>query len=147
LRKGLASYPNTTHCVLEAPWVPADAMQLLLAEFPEVHFLVRCHSQIGFLQVEAGAIRILPDLLILQERVKTRSVAANSHRLKHFVEKTYAGACLYLPNLYDIERVHRKRDTSHDHRSLRIGSFGALRLLKNHTTAAAAALMVARQRG
>jgi len=147
VRKQLVRHPHTTHCVLEAPWIPTQAMLLLLADFPSVHFLVRCHSQIGFLQVEAGAIRILRDLLAVQEGVLNLSVAANSHRLKHFLEKTYAGACLYLPNLYDLERVHRKRDTCHDHRVLRIGSFGALRLLKNHTTAAAAALMVARQRG
>lgn len=36
---------------------------------------------------------------------------------------------------------------THTSRTLRIGSFGALRLLKNHTTAAAAALMLARKRG
>jgi hypothetical protein len=59
----------------------------------------------------------------------------------------YKSKVLHLPNLYDIERVHRKRDESHDHRVLRIGSFGAHRLLKNHTTAAAAALMMAERRG
>ena len=64
-----------------------------------------------------------------------------------FVEKTYLGRCLYLPNLYDIERVHRKPITSaHDHRVLRIGSFGALRLLKNHTAAASAALLIAERK-
>lgn len=147
VRKRLAAMPETTHCVLEAPWIPAIAMQALLAEFPAVQFVVRCHSQIGFLQVEAGAIRILRDLLVLQESALNLAVVANSVRLCHFLERAYAGACLHLPNLYDLERVHRKRDVAHDHRLLRIGSFGALRLLKNHTTAAAAALLVARQRG
>ncbi len=46
-----------------------------------------------------------------------------------------------------LERVQRRRDERHQHRLLRIGAFGALRWLKNHTTAAAAALAMARERG
>jgi hypothetical protein len=147
VRARLREQPQTTHAVIEAPWISADATQKLMSEFPGVHFLVRCHSQIGFLQVEAGAITILRDLLLLQDGAVNLTVAANNRRLKSWVERTYDGACLYLPNLYDLERVARKRDRPHDHRLLRIASFGALRLLKNHTTAAAAAMMVARQRG
>jgi len=147
IQEHLRRHPETTHCVIEAPWVPLADTQRLLGEFPDVHFLVRSHSQIGFLQVEAGAITLLRELLLLQDGVLNLTVAANSHRLKNFVERTYSGACLYLPNLYDVERPGRKRDVCHEHRSLRIGSFGALRLLKNHTSAAAAALMIARARG
>jgi glycosyltransferase involved in cell wall biosynthesis len=147
IRARLRQHSDTTHACIEAPWVPTHEMAALLQEFPCVHFIVRSHSNIGFLQVEAGAIRILRELLIMQEGVLNLSIAANSHRLKRFLEKTYAGACLYLPNLYNLERVERKKDVAHGHRVVRIASFGALRLLKNHTTAAAAALMVAKQRG
>lgn len=111
-----------------------------------MHFLVRSHSQIGFLQVEPSAIQLLRELLILEENFLNLTVAANSVELKHFFETAYGGHTLYLPNLYDLERVHRRRSREHDHRLLRVGSFGALRLLKNHTTAAAAALMLARKR-
>ena len=142
----LESHPKTTHCILEAPWVPLDAMHVLLAAFPDVHFVVRSHSQIGFLQVEAGAIRLIRELMIEQDGVTNLAVATNSKRLALFIEETYDGPCLFLPNLYDLERAKRKHRPPHDHRALRIGSFGALRLLKNHTTAAAAALLVARER-
>src|SRR5262249_24913812 len=67
--------------------------------------------------------------------------------LKRFFEAAYSGHALYLPNLYDLERVTRRRARRHRSRLLRIGSFGALRLLKNHSTAAAAALMLARKSG
>lgn len=143
----LSARPSVTHCVLEAPWVSRDAMIELLRAFPRVHFVVRSHSQIGFLQVEPSAIQLLRDLLILQENALNLSVATNSVTLKRFFETAYGGHALYLPNLYDLERVTRKRDVEHSSRTLRIGSFGALRLLKNHTTAAAAALMIARKRG
>jgi len=142
----IAKNPTVTHCVIEAPWIKTDRLVRMLAANPQVHFIVRSHSQIGFLQVEAGAVSLLREELVLQEGVPNLSVAANSRKLCQYFHEVYSGRCLYLPNLYDLERVHSKRDAHHGHRSLRIGSFGALRLLKNHTTAAAAALMMARER-
>lgn len=138
---------NPTHAVIQALWISADDQAELCQAYPDTHFIIRCHSQIGFLQVEPNAIRILRDLLFMQELQLNLSVSANTHRLKDFLEQTYKSRIVYLPNLYDLERVHRKRDESHHHRVVRIGSFGAHRLLKNHTTAAAAALMMAERRG
>lgn len=147
IREHLSVTPSASHIILEAPWISAMEMSKLMAEYPSVHFVVRCHSQIGFLQVEPGAIRIIRDLLVLQEGSLNLTLAANSHKLASFLESTYTGKCLYLPNLYDLERVHRKRDTDHGSRhKLRIGSFGALRIMKNHTTAAAAAMEIAERR-
>ena len=138
---------NPTHAVIQALWISADDQAELCQAYPDTHFIIRCHSQIGFLQVEPNAIRILRDLLFMQELQLNLSVSANTHRLKDFLEQTYKSRIVYLPDLYDLERVHRKRDESHHHRVVRIGSFGAHRLLKNHTTAAAAALMMAERRG
>jgi hypothetical protein len=146
-RKALAEQPFSTHCLIEAPWISAADTASLMSAYPHIHFIVRSHSQIGFLQVESGAITILRDLLTLQEGSLNLTVAANSLLLKSFIEKVYGSKCLYLPNLYDLERVTAKRGVAHDHRLLRVGSFGAMRLLKNHTTAAAAAMMTAKQRG
>ena len=145
VRKGLRTF-HPTHAIIEAPWISVLDTETLLNEFPHVHFIVRAHSQIGFLQVEAGAIKILRDLMVLQEMQLNLTVATNTRRLQAFMQTTYNSRCLYLPNLYDVERVHRKRQDSHNHRLVRIGSFGAMRLLKNHTTAAAAAMMIARRR-
>ena len=147
VKAALLARPGVTHCVLEAPWVSRDPMAELLHAFPKVHFLVRSHSQIGFLQVEPGAIQLLRELLTLQDNALNLTVATNSRTLKRFLQTPYGGHALYLPKLYNLERVARKRDTTHTSRTLRIGSFGALRLLKNHTSAAAAALMLAKKRG
>jgi len=147
IRQILAGIGPATHVVIEAFWVSLSDLQSLMAEFPNSHFIVRSHSQISFLQVEAGAIKNLRDLVTHQEGVLNLTVAANNQKMCDFVEKTYLGRCLYLPNLYDVERVHRRMPmVPHTHRTLRIGSFGALRLLKNHTAAAAAALLIAERK-
>lgn len=136
-----------THAVFQAIWLDSDDMERLCAAYPDTHMVVRCHSQIGFLQVEPRAVAILRDLMFLQEQELNLAVSANTLRLHAFLTKVYKSKVLYLPNLYDIERAERKRDESHGHRVLRIGSFGAHRLLKNHSTAAAAAMMMAQRRG
>lgn len=142
----LLANPSVSHVVIEAPWIKTDRLTAMVTKFPAVHFLVRCHSQIGFLQVEAGAVALLREQLVLQEDVPNLTMSANSKKLTEFIHDVYKSRCLYLPNLYDAERVRTKRAEAHDHRELRIGSFGALRLLKNHATAAAAALTIARER-
>ncbi|WP_394849643.1 hypothetical protein LZC95_19600 [Pendulispora brunnea] len=146
VRERLWENNGVTHCIIEAPWLSAAETATLCHEFPDTHFLVRTHSNLGFLQVESGAITIIKELLLLQEGVLNLTVSANSQRLTHFIERTYQGKCLYLPNLYDTERVSRKRDFPSQHRLIRIGSWGAQRLMKNHTTAAAAAMLVAKSR-
>lgn len=145
LREQLTKNPPT-HAILEAVWFTVSQMQEFLSDFPATHFIVRLHSKVGFLAVEPKSLATFRDLMLLAEGSLNLTVAANSHQLRHFFKRVYTGHCMYLPNLYDIERVHQKRDTNHHHRKLRIGSFGALRLLKNHSTAASAALVIAERR-
>jgi hypothetical protein len=144
----LSANPECTHAIIEAPWIPAECVESLMIAHPDVHFIVRAHSQIGFLQVEPGAIRIIRDVMHLAERSLNLSLAANSERLRHFLQGTYDGECLHLPNLYHVAGIRTSRWRPPGTRdSIRIGSFGALRILKNHTTSAAAAMMVARNLG
>lgn len=144
--KGLENAPTVTHCVIEAPWVATADLQALLERFPRVEFVERSHSQIGFLQVEAGAIKLFREAALLEAANLNFRIAGNSDRFCTFFEQAYGYNCLNLPNLYDTQRppVQTKRNPGNP---LKISSFGALRLLKNHTTAAAAALMVAKRRG
>jgi hypothetical protein len=148
IRTHLREHPQATHAVIEAPWVSLEETERLVTDYPHVHFVVRCHSQIGFLQVEAVSITLLRELGLLAERVLNLSVAGNSARFTRFVERAYESRCVYLPNLYDTDRAGPKRRGPPEvGRALRVGSFGAMRLLKNHTTAAAAALLAARALG
>jgi hypothetical protein len=141
--KALTKHQGITHCFIEAPWISAIHMAGLMHRWQRVHFIVRAHSQIGFLQVEPGAIKIMRDLMHMQEGALNLTVAANAKKLSSFMERVYLGRVLYLPNLYDLDRPRARNNETRRHRMLRIGSFGALRILKNHTTAAAAALLIA----
>jgi hypothetical protein len=140
--------PTLTHVVLEAPWIPTATIAAWMRRWPRIHFTCRCHSQVGFLQVEAGAVHLLREYLHLQDGDLSFMVSGNNRRLCQFIQSTYNSHCTYLPNLYDLTTPYApKRWQPHTHKLLRISSFGAMRLLKNHSTAAAAAQMIARARG
>jgi hypothetical protein len=143
VREEVAKRPTLTHVLIEAPWIAAKETADLMRQFPDVHFIVRSHSQVGFLQVEPGAIRILQDLGRLQEMELNFTLAANSLKFSSFCRTVWKSRCEYLPNLYDLERPLSRPSHPHGDRLLRISSFGALRLLKNHTSAAATAMLIA----
>ncbi len=149
IAKDLHQHPETTHALIEAPFIGATHIHdLLLDPFPHVQLVCRNHSQIGFLQVEPGGIQQMRDYGHLEELSLNFKVASNAARFVHWYERSYHARCLYLPNLYDLERCATKANhLPHDHKLLRIASFGSLRILKNHATAAAAAQLIARNRG
>lgn len=143
----LRTAPQTTHAIVEAAFFGIDAASKLSQEFPEIEFVYRNHSQIAFLQVEPGAINWFRDFGKLQEMTLNVRLSGNNERFTNWWEASYNQRCLYLPNLYPlIDRTNSKivrhsplRDT------IRIGAFGSLRLLKNFTTCAAAAQLIARR--
>jgi len=135
---------SVSHCLIEAPFIGAEHMMGLLRDFPDVQFICRCHSNIGFLQVEAGAINLIRQYLLIQDAELNFDFAANSTQFSEFIEDTYNTRCTYLPNLYDLKRKHSKSPHGSGNKQLvRIASFGAIRLMKNHSTAAAAAMVLA----
>jgi hypothetical protein len=146
IQKACQANPSCTQVVIEAIFLSAAQMHLLCCQYPHIHFVCRCHSQVGFLQVEAGAIAILRDYLHLEESTLNFSVAVNSPRLGTFLQHAYRSESILLPNLYWEERVKQKAYRTPS-KLIRVGSFGAIRLQKNHSTAAAAALILANQHG
>lgn len=148
VRDVLKSKPGITHAILEAPWVRTLEIQMLCRDFPDVHFVARNHSQVGFLQVDNGGARLLREYALLQDGEVNFNLSANSARFCQYFERVYQGHCLFLPNLYVVERPEQPlpQNSSHDHRLLRIASFGSIRVMKNHPTSAAAALTLARRR-
>lgn len=143
----LAERPYT-HVVIDALWLAKADLRRVVEQFPDIHFFVRSHSQIGFLQVEPGAIKILRDALSLQDSVLNLHVAGNSPRFRQFVRGVYNQDCALLPNLYHLERPsNRPHHHTGKHRVLRVASFGSMRHLKMHSVAAAGALLLAHSRG
>lgn len=142
----LKSMPTVTHAVLEAPFIGAtDLDKVLLKNHPNVKFMVRCHSQIAFLQVEPGAIKLIKDYLILQNKTNNFDFSSNSDRLTNFLSKGYDSNCVFLPNLYDMNQTKPIAKQTNTDDTLKISSFGATRTLKNHTTSAAAAILLTKQ--
>lgn len=144
----LSSRPDVTHCVLEALWVSTPNLAKLMNDFPHVRFAVRCHSQVGFLQVEANAVKLFREQLLLQDGSLNLDMSGNNSRFCKWVRGAYRTRCVFLPNLYDLDRTDLQDDNVWTPgRTLKVSSFGAIRLQKNHSTAAAAAMLVARRLG
>jgi hypothetical protein len=141
LMAGLRRSP-ASHVVISAPWIPTVDLARLCAEFRETQFAVTCHSNLGFLQADPGAMRLLREGLELRRASWNFRMAANSSRLANWVHAAYGVPCLHLPNLYHLDDVQPDR-ARYAGGTLRIGAFGATRALKNLLTAAGAALEIA----
>lgn len=144
-RLGPQDVQPLTHVCISAPFINAADMQTLCLENIPIHFSVICHSNVGFLAADTGAFHRKRDYLHVQSEVPNFRTAGNSDRLADWATSVYETACDTLPNLYYLDAVN-SRDSrvpwSGD--LLRIASFGAQRPLKNHVSAGAAALKVAR---
>jgi hypothetical protein len=141
--KAASAVSPVSHVVVSAPWIPTADLAQLTADHPETKFAVNCHSNLGFLQADPGAMRLVREGLELQRCTWNFQVAANSQRLCNWVADTYGSACTHLPNLYHLDELAGPNRTLFSGGTLRIGAFGATRPLKNFLTAAGAALEIA----
>jgi hypothetical protein len=133
--------------IISAPWLPSSELSRIALAFPETKFCVNCHSNVGFLQADRNGVKLIRELLDLERGAHNIRAAGNSERFCAWVRSTFAAPCLYLPNLYYVDREHMPRPRQQPYQpgqALRIGVFGATRPLKNLMSAAAAALDVAR---
>jgi hypothetical protein len=147
LERVLVTLPHDSVIVVEALWLTTDDCKRLLTRFEQMHFIIRCHSQLAFIQADTSAIKLFREQLALQDLTLRFQMAGNSSRFADFIIQGLHDRCHHLPNLYHMERVERKFPKLHADRILRVGSFGATRVLKFHIVAAAASLIVGKQRG
>lgn len=139
-----AANPRPSHIVIAAPWLPTlDLQALLVFRFPDIQFAVVCHSNVGFLSADPQAITNFREDLNLEQGSLNFTCAGNSQRFVKFIQESYQRPCIWLPNLYyfDSKAPTPRRPWSGG--TIRIGSFGAVRPLKNNTSAAAASLEIA----
>jgi hypothetical protein len=143
LRDKLKTRPDVTHVAMLAPWVDTAFLRTLTAMFPAVKFTVTCHSNVGFLQCDAWSVKVIREQMELERDRTNFKVSGNSRAYCDWVTAAYRRPCQYLPNLHhmQMEPSHRNRWTKGT--TLRIGIFGATRILKNMGTAVAAALVTA----
>jgi len=141
----LAGRPGITHVVTLAPYLDTPFTERLVRHFPQVRFAVTCHSNVGFLQADRHAVKLVREGLALQQRVPNFAVAGNSVKFCEWVEQAYGARCAFLPNLYYLDRPDCPPRPLYREGTLRLGIFGATRVQKNIMSAAAAALVIARQ--
>jgi hypothetical protein len=145
LRTQLTQTQDVSHVVISAPWIPSVQLQTLVNDFPDVHFFVNCHSNVGFLQADSNGVRLVREAMEIERSTPNFHLAGNSLKFCNWVESAYRAPCTYLPNLYylDAHTDHHRHMWSSG--TLRIGAFGATRPLKNFMSAAGAALDIAQQ--
>jgi hypothetical protein len=137
-----------THVVINALWLPSQALAGLVHRRSDISFAVLVHSNMAFLQVEPKGIELLRDAVDLeQSSVGNFAVAANSRSGARGMQDAWECPATYLPNMYFLDDTVRAQRRKWSGGTLRIGAFGALRPLKNPTGSAFAALAIASNLG
>ncbi len=142
LRRKLNATPSE-HVIISAPWIPTVELQALSNEFPETHFAVNCHSNVGFLQADRNGVKLVRETMELETGTSNVHLAGNSRRFCDWICSSFGSPCAYLPNLYWLHNLGALQ-TPWTGGTLRVGVFGATRPLKNLMSAAGAALEIAR---
>jgi hypothetical protein len=143
LRKRLLAYP-TENVIISAPWIPSPELQGLGYDFPNTHFSVNCHSNVGFLQADRSGVRLVREVMELEAGSTNIHLAGNSRRFCDWIRFAFNAPCAYLPNLYYLHDEPLPLPRPFCGGTLKIGVFGATRPLKNMMSAAGAALEIAR---
>lgn len=144
---------NPTHVIIEAIWVVASKLRLLLSlpRHQNRMWYVRLHSRIPFLAMEGIAFDWLQSYKELIQEFERFNVSANTRDTCDDLRKTIDIPSIYQPNIYrmehdslfDVFKSGFRRLTP----VLNIGCFGAIRPLKNHLMQAVAAIDFANQIG
>ena len=128
--------------IIEAVWVVPEKFTILKKLHPNVSWIIRIHSELPFIAGEGIALDWISQYL-QQEDIY---IATNSKNMLDDLYTIYPTSCdkiSYLPNIYPCNSlpVIKKKPKN----ILKIGCFGAIRLLKNHLTQAVAAINYADQ--
>lgn len=143
LRAGKWGY--VTHLVMCAPFFDTKFLETLCNEFPKIQFAVVFHSNVGFLGVDNWSSGILAEQIGLERKIPNFHVAGNAEKFCQSVQQAFRAPCALLPNLYFLHGPIQRKRAPWSGGPLKIGAFGATRILKNLPTAAWAACIVAQK--
>jgi hypothetical protein len=145
---------NPDIVILEAIWCPVYKLKELIEmeRYSRIKWIVRVHSDMGFLSCETQALQILNGYIDLHKRNLVLSV--NSEKFVKPISDALRHNFVYLPNIIMVEedckdkwgrrKEHKKeRDYLPEKGHIDIGCFGALRLLKNQCFQALCAIQAA----
>ncbi len=140
-----SAWPGLTHVVLCAPYIDTPFIENLCREFPRIVFAVVFHSNVGFLQADKWAVKVMREQMELERRIKNFRLSGNSEKFCRAVQSAYGATCTLLPNLYFTHGPIERKRAHWAGPDLDIGIFGATRLLKNLMTAAWASIQIGRE--
>jgi hypothetical protein len=147
----LSSTSGVTDMIIEGLWLDPDYMAGLMTSFPTVRWSVHIHSEIPFLATEGIAMNFVVRYLTNGAWIITNS--ARAHERLSWLARSAAGIpnsnrshTVYLPNVYTKTFLPHVT-TPVAAGELHIGSFGALRVLKNQLQQAFIALKIAENMG
>jgi hypothetical protein len=132
-----------THVIINALWIPSAELEAMAHEHPEVVFTVVSHSNFAFLAADPHAVKLLREAVDLQHHTSNVKVAGNSTKFTDEATTLWGVNVTHLPNLYDLSEPMAPAKSRWTGDALRLGLFGAARILKNGLTAAAAAVDLA----
>lgn len=147
LRDKLAAgaWGAVTHVVLSAPFFDTPFLHSLCREFPKIQFSICVHSNVAFLGSDIWASKVFSEEMVAQCDLPNFRVSGNSRKFCDAAELAYGKRCLFLPNLYFVHGPVQRQRPLWDGGVLKIGAFGATRVLKNFITAAWAAAIISRK--
>jgi hypothetical protein len=145
LRDKLRQRADVGHVVLCAPFFDTSFLEALCREFQRIEFSVVFHSNVGFLGVDNWSIGVLGEQVALERRVDNFRVAGNSRKFCDAVIAAFQSPCALLPNLYFLHGPIERKRPLWSGGVLKIGAFGATRILKNLPTAAWAAQIISQR--
>jgi hypothetical protein len=115
--------------ILEALWVPVYKLDELtsLRRYKHIKWIVRVHSDIGFLSVETQGLKYLNEYIGLHKHNLT--IAMNSKKFVDALSDSLRYKFSYLPNVVTLKEPDI--DFLEERHHIDIGCFGAMRILKN----------------
>ena len=134
-----------THVVIMAQFLPSVWLAKLSRRFPRIKFALNCHSNIGFLQAEPPAIKLLREAIDLETGTSNFFAGGNNARFVSSMELMFGRPLQFLPNLYFLHGSEPIVRPLWNGGTLRIGAFGSHRIYKNFSTACAAAMILSHE--
>jgi len=127
--------------IIEALWVTAHKLNELmdLKRYHHIKWIVRIHSDIGYLSSEGHALKIINNYIDLHH--KNLVISLNNAAFNTALSEVLKYKFTLLPNV--ITYQNPENDESEEHHQIKIGCFGATRVLKNQCFQAICAIMAA----
>lgn len=132
--------------IIEALWCTGDKLKELIEikRYAKIKWIVRVHSDIGFLAAETMATKYINDYIDLKK--SNLYVSMNNYQFNKHISNAMQQNFLYLPNIITIkDKLDIKKHKHKNH--IDVACFGSLRIMKNQCYQALCAMEMANRLG